>query len=69
MPIKPKSLSQEQRSQTRKAGRFVSMDACPCCGKRRALEPAYSVSDGGRVRDDFEFAGTHVCLKCIAANV
>jgi hypothetical protein len=68
MPIKPKSHAQDQRSLTRKAGKFTAMDVCPCCNKPRALEPAYTVSDGGRVRDDFKFAGSYVCLKCIAAN-
>lgn len=68
MPIKPKTESQEQRGRTRKGGQFSQMDPCPCCGKRRALEPAYTVADGGRVRDDFTFAGSYVCLKCINDN-
>lgn len=61
----PKTNSQEQRQRARKQGRYVKLPTCPCCGERRAVEPAYSKADGGTLRDDSQWAGQYICNPCI----
>lgn len=56
---------QEQRQVTRKNGRYAKMPPCPRCGKRRALEPAYTKPEGGQVRPDSPWKGLFICLACI----
>ena len=56
----------EQRQTTRgRDGRYKDRPACPRCGRRRSLEPAYSRSEGGPVRDDSEWGGLFLCPACI----
>lgn len=59
------SQHQEQRQTVRDRGRYAKMTPCPRCGKRRALEPAYTVRDGGTVRDDSPWGGSFICRACI----
>jgi hypothetical protein len=56
---------QDQRQRARQAGRYAPMATCPRCGKRRALEPAYTKSEGGTVRDGSPWAGQILCPLCI----
>ena len=41
------------------------MKPCPGCGKSRALEPGYTVSEGGLLPDDSPQAGDVVCRPCV----
>ena len=59
-------MSNENRQATRdKEGRYSKMKPCPRCGKRRTLEPAYSKSEGGQVKDTSAWVGHFICSPCI----
>lgn len=47
----------QQRQGARVAGRYAQMDECPRCHKRKALEPAYTVDDGGTVSNKSKWKG------------
>ena len=49
--------AQAQRQQTRRNGQYRKMDPCPQCGKRRAVEPCYTLDADGSVPNDCAFAG------------
>lgn len=56
----------EQRQATRdRYGRYKNMAACPRCGERHVLEPAYPKEAGGPVRDDSKWAWGFLCSHCI----
>ncbi len=59
------SPHQDQRQVARKHGRYTNMAPCPCCGKRKALEPAYTTKDGGTVNPVSQWAGQFICMGCI----
>ena len=67
---KQSSDAQDKRQEARSGGRYTKMPTCPMCKKRRAVEPAYPVSAGGRMPEGHPFANEHVCNECIegAAN-
>jgi hypothetical protein len=59
---------QEQRQQARDGGRYQKMVPCPRCGKRRALEPGYTVQEGGLLPSTSKWAGHFICQPCIKAE-
>ena len=65
MTNKPRSIAQDARDVARTEGRFSKMKPCPGCGKSRALEPGYTVSEGGLLPDDSPQAGDVVCRPCV----
>jgi hypothetical protein len=66
-PVKDNTLT-DQRQRARSNGRYAQMDPCPRCSKRRALGAAYSVSDGGSVKDSSPYAGGMICGPCVKAE-
>ncbi len=56
----------EQRQASRGPdGRYSNMTACPRCGKRKLLEPAYTTDEGGVVSPRSKWAGGFICESCI----
>lgn len=65
MEVKAPSIFQAQRQQHRKGGQYSKMPPCDACGKRAAVEPGYTTSEGGQLPDDSKWAGLYVCKACI----
>jgi hypothetical protein len=63
--MKTKTNQQEQRQRARSHGRYAKLPTCPCCGERRAVEPAYPVAEGGPLRNESKWAGQFICTLCI----